>query len=95
MQMVFETLVALNRLVTFLNQPEIDLADWVTTSNIIAFKDATLGWPAAAEKDAIDQKAFKLRGVDMTLPEGKFTLVCGPLGSGKTLLVSLCHTTCR
>lgn len=31
---------------------------------------------------------FKLEGLDLKVPEGRLSLLCGPLGSGKTLLVN-------
>jgi biotin transport system ATP-binding protein len=30
-----------------------------------------------------------LKGIDLTIPEGEFLLICGPIGSGKTTLIRL------
>ena len=30
-----------------------------------------------------------LKGIDLTIPEGEFLLICGPNGSGKTTLIRL------
>lgn len=89
MQSIFNTIVAINRLTIFLNQTEIDLSQWESTSNAIVFSNATIGWPTV-DGEEVDSKRFQLEELDFELPTSKFTLVCGPLGSGKTLFVS--HT---
>ncbi len=81
------TIVALNRLVAFLNRPEVDLDEWEQEETEIVFEKATFSWPLPDVND-YDPAAFKLKDVDFEVPKGKFTLVCGPLGSGKSLLVS-------
>ena len=89
-QDVLEAKVALDRLKTYLNQPEIEPATWNTSEQAIAFENATIGWPQADNLESLEgSSAFTLRIDNMRLPEGRFTLVCGPLGSGKTLFVSL------
>ena len=84
------TKVALGRLCTYLNQAEIAVTTWDTTSSVIRFKAAVIGWPVAGDGTEGEEssRSFRLRDLNLTLPEGKFTLVCGPLGSGKTLFVS-------
>ena len=93
-QDLFGTLVALDRLVGFLNRPETNhkggegYSDMVSEQDIkIVFINATLGWPRG-EADQPDPKAFKLRDLNLEIPQGKITLVWGVLGSGKTLFVS-------
>lgn len=83
-------IVAFNRLVAFLNRPEVDMLDWQTEEKDITLARATFSWPIAdTEGIEIDevQKPFQLSDLDFSVPRGKFTLVCGPLGSGKTLFV--------
>ena len=82
------TKVALGRLTSYLNQPEIQDTDWDTTDATIRCKTATIGWPAAVNNGDDTAPVFKLKDVDLTLPAGKFTLICGPLGCGKTLFGS-------
>ena len=92
------TRVALGRLTSYLNQPEIEETTWDTSNLSITCEAATLAWPLSGTSGDADNSVptFKLRDVDLTLPIGKFSLVCGPLGSGKTLFVSvaperMCH----
>jgi len=87
---LLNTWVALGRLTSYLNQPEIEDTTWDTTSMTISCTAATIGWPTGGDP-AQEGPTFLLRDVDLTLPSGQFTLVCGPLGCGKTLFVSLPH----
>jgi ABC-type polar amino acid transport system ATPase subunit len=76
----------------FLNQPEIAQMAQDSIDEEIIFKNATIVWSVAENVEAeVTSRAFKLRGVELALPAGRFTLVCGPLGSGKTLFVSNCQ----
>jgi ABC-type multidrug transport system fused ATPase/permease subunit len=85
-------LVALNRLVDFLNRDEVDISEWERgqggpgndATGGIVFDGLTIGWPKG---EADGPGTFELQEVDLAIPRGKLTLVCGPLGSGKTLLV--------
>ncbi|GAA6024648.1 hypothetical protein JCM8202_000420 [Rhodotorula sphaerocarpa] len=63
----------------------------------VRFEHATITWPsdqtdaekeAVAEDDAVEQvKTFELQDLSIDFPKGALTLVCGRLGSGKTLLL--------
>lgn len=85
-------LVALNRLVDFLNRDEVDIEEWKRgqggpaglAADGIVFDGVTVGWPKGEEDVA---GTFELKNVDLAIPRGNITLVCGQLGSGKTLLV--------
>ncbi|ORY26307.1 P-loop containing nucleoside triphosphate hydrolase protein [Naematelia encephala] len=79
--------VALDRLCNYLNQPEIEGTAWDISDGAIICKNATIGWPMAETDPNTMIQSFKLRNLDFTLPQGKFTLICGPLGSGKTLFL--------
>lgn len=88
---MLEAKVALNRLTAYLNQPEITASSLSNISPQIIFDNATISWPAA-ESHSSDESSitpFVLKDVNLVLPEGKFTLIVGPLGSGKTLFVRL------
>jgi hypothetical protein len=76
-----------------MNQPEIDPPMGESDGRVIC-QDATIGWPGEAVDDETSKiAAFTLKGLDFEPPQNQMTIVCGPLGSGKTLLVS--HpTTC-
>ena len=87
MQALFESLVAIDRIRRFLNSPDIQpLED--DDSEALVFSNATIGWPQGVDAEVDKAKLFKLRDINVRIPRGKFTLVCGPLGSGKTLFVS-------
>jgi ABC-type multidrug transport system fused ATPase/permease subunit len=74
-------------LTTYLNQPEIDPPMGDSEGRIIC-QQATIGWPTEEKDDPELTAAFTLKGLDFEPPKGQMTIVCGPLGSGKTLLVS-------
>ena len=88
LQSTFEMLVSLDRVCRFLNNADIQPISDDPFSESLIFSDATITWPAPLDQEAEDHaKLFRLRELDLRLPKGKFTLVCGPLGAGKTLLV--------
>ncbi|KAE8539170.1 hypothetical protein D1P53_004260 [Cryptococcus gattii VGV] len=79
--------VSLDRLSRYLSQPEIDDDRWESISRRIICRNATIAWPKGEGIDKGHTGKFKLEGVDLKVPEGKLSLLCGPLGSGKTLLL--------
>ncbi len=86
---ISEFTVALGRLSTYMNQPEIEPPTWDTSCQTISFQKAMIGWPKAENAGMAERAlSFSLTDVNFDIPTGRFTLVCGPLGSGKTLLVS-------
>ncbi|KAK4700303.1 hypothetical protein P7C70_g5949, partial [Phenoliferia sp. Uapishka_3] len=63
---------------------------------VIAFQNATVTWPSTAEKEEPEERqlgaatpsnAFELQDLTVRFPIGEMSLVCGSLGSGKTLLL--------
>lgn len=88
---LLEAKVALDRITRYLNQPEVVFTTEDDVSDRISLREATLAWPVS--EDAADSPEpvhlFKMRDMTLEIPTGQFTLVCGPLGSGKTLLVRL------
>lgn len=90
-QDILEVKVALERFTTFLNQPEVNLSTCNVSSGTITLEDATIAWPKAETSMLIQSglEAFSLRGLNFCIPKGRLSLVCGPLGSGKTLLVGI------
>ena len=93
-----QTLVSLRRLEKYLATPEVD--DVVPQGALTpapatnpAFVNATVTWPqkvvdpnAVAEDEEVE-KPFELQGLDVSFPAAQFSLVCGNLGAGKTLLL--------
>jgi ABC-type multidrug transport system fused ATPase/permease subunit len=72
-----------------MNQPEIDPPMGESNGRIIV-GHATIGWPIEdrEEGDTTVSLAFTLKDLHFEPPQGQMTIVCGPLGAGKTLLVS-------
>ncbi|GAA6021159.1 hypothetical protein JCM10207_008338 [Rhodosporidiobolus poonsookiae] len=60
----------------------------------VAFRKATVTWPkddaaikAVEENGEEVPKSFELQEVDVEFPKGELSLICGRLGSGKTLML--------
>ncbi|EIW65942.1 hypothetical protein TREMEDRAFT_35671 [Tremella mesenterica DSM 1558] len=91
LQQCFQAKVALDRVASYLNQPEVDVEAWNTSAvpSGIVMADATVEWPGGEEgnKEELMDDKFKLSNVTLSVPEGRLTIVCGPLGSGKSLLL--------
>ena len=66
--------------------------------SIIALKNATVTWPQERRRSASNASSvastpktkFVLMDLSITFPQGELSLICGKLGSGKTLLL-LCE----
>ena len=76
---------------------DADAVDEEVEPPVIAFQNATVTWPSSSV-DKIDPEAlplgtatpvnaFELQDLTVRFPIGKMSLVCGSLGSGKTLLL--------
>jgi ABC-type multidrug transport system fused ATPase/permease subunit len=87
-QKAFDARVAIERLVAFLNQPEVVQDDWSDYSEEIVIRDAVIAWPTGIGSAKDTAGTFKLKA-SLEIPKQKLTIVLGPLGSGKTLLVCL------
>ncbi|WVQ77878.1 hypothetical protein IAR50_007581 [Cryptococcus sp. DSM 104548] len=87
LQKILTCTVSLGRLSRFLSQPEIDTNRWENASRRISASDATITWPAADGLKVEHNAKFRLVDVNLRVPEGKLTVLCGPLGAGKTLLL--------
>ncbi|ODO08343.1 ATP-dependent bile acid transporter [Cryptococcus wingfieldii CBS 7118] len=87
LQNILTSRVCLGRLSRFLSQPEIDADRWQNASRRISANGATITWPAADGIKVEESGRFKLRDVDLRIPEGKLSVLCGPRGAGKTLLL--------
>ena len=88
LQALLQAKVSLDRLTAYMNQPEIDPPCEDSGGRIIC-DHATVGWPVCDEADQPkNTTVFTLKDLHFEPPQGKMTIVCGSLGSGKTLLVS-------
>ncbi|KAL8872729.1 MAG: hypothetical protein Q9174_001684 [Haloplaca sp. 1 TL-2023] len=74
-------LVSVGRIEAFLNSP--DRTDETVDGDDIVFDHASIAWPA----DQIKPMAFILRNLDLTFPRHELSLIVGPTGSGKSLLL--------
>lgn len=89
---LLSTKIALDRLKGYLNQDEVVLDPADVSEGAIILSDATMTWPRVEDvtgdmQTPDSERLFEIRDVSLTLPRGKMTLICGPLGSGKTLLL--------
>ncbi|KLT42676.1 P-loop containing nucleoside triphosphate hydrolase protein [Cutaneotrichosporon oleaginosum] len=88
---VLNSKVALDRLKNYLNQAEVDVSPDDVSDGMIAIDNATVSWPvpenAVNPSTEPPANTFRLKGISLSLPQGKMTLVCGPLGAGKTLFL--------
>ncbi|GAA6009491.1 hypothetical protein JCM10207_003801 [Rhodosporidiobolus poonsookiae] len=97
---VLQALVSLRRIDEYLNEEEThkysilaDDAERGPDDPKVGFVDATFTW--AAEQDAReDEGVFRVQDLNLSFPEGKLSIILGPVGSGKTtLLMSLLGET--
>jgi ABC-type multidrug transport system fused ATPase/permease subunit len=90
--------VSIRRIEKYLNGVEVPSASPLDGStHPISVQSATLSWPQArsssASASALDSasatpaRKFMLIDVSLDFPQGELSLICGRLGSGKTLLL--------
>lgn len=96
-----ESLVSLRRIERFLAQPEIETPHPLLQppTETVALRNATIRWPVAVSGSPESEHeartgtctphsgTFMLRDISIDFALGDLNLICGPLGSGKTLLV--------
>lgn len=87
-------MVSVRRIEKYLNGAEVAPVPPIEhQSQTIAFQSCTVTWPqdrtGSAAPSAASTPRHKFMLVDMTLnfPEGELSLICGKLGSGKTLML--------
>lgn len=77
------------RLEKYFSQP--DKAPVAVSGDTIVFDNATVAWPKKEDSDAAPEPTEErsmLRDVSLGFPEGKFSIVAGKTGSGKSLLLA-------
>ncbi|KDN44924.1 P-loop containing nucleoside triphosphate hydrolase protein [Tilletiaria anomala UBC 951] len=90
-----ELWVSLRRIVAFLELPEVELPHGEAAEPIkeIRFENATVTWPVHPPESGTQPAAapvtdpFKLKGVTTTFEYGKINLICGKVGSGKSMML--------
>lgn len=81
---IFQARISLNRIAGYLEEPDTNKWDEVQAPDDgrVGFSHASFDWGTDG--------TFALRDLDLLFPEGKLSLVAGPVGSGKSaLLLSL------
>ncbi|KAL0069231.1 hypothetical protein AAF712_003594 [Marasmius tenuissimus] len=90
-----QSLVSLRRIEKYLSTAEINpVLPLAQQSQMIAFQSCTVTWPqdraqgsAAPSAASTPRQKFILLDLSLKFPESGLTLICGKLGSGKTLLL--------
>ncbi|KAJ6579193.1 multidrug resistance-associated ABC transporter, partial [Mycena vulgaris] len=93
---MLQSIISLRRIEKYLHTPEVTpVLPIARQSQEIAFQSCTVTWPqdrstsTSRSASAASTPRYKFVLVDLTLkfPPGELTLICGKLGSGKTLLL--------
>ncbi|KAJ7610419.1 multidrug resistance-associated ABC transporter [Roridomyces roridus] len=92
---LLQSIVSLRRIEKYLDAPEVTpVPSLESQSHVVAFQSCTVTWPRAASAGSASASASstprqKFVLIDLTLkfPPGELSLICGALGSGKTLLL--------
>ncbi|KAH8926904.1 P-loop containing nucleoside triphosphate hydrolase protein [Atractiella rhizophila] len=90
-----QTLVSLRRIEKYLASDEVEntietVQEQKAFDHPIGFRNASVTWPASVAstlKDPSQGRTFTMSNLNMEFPEKHLSLICGPLGSGKTLLL--------
>ncbi|KAF8879657.1 ATP-binding cassette transporter [Gymnopilus junonius] len=92
---MLQSFVSLRRIEKFLNSPEINpVPPLEQQSKTVAFQSCTITWPQDRAATSIAPSAastprhkFLLMDLSLNFPRGELSLICGKLGSGKSLLL--------
>lgn len=93
---MLQSFVSLRRIEKYMNGAEVTPVPLLSVqTRAIAFQNATITWPqdrvqsgsATPSAASTPRHKFMLLDLALSFPEGKLSLVCGKLGSGKTLLL--------
>ncbi|KAG8989939.1 hypothetical protein FRB93_003401 [Tulasnella sp. JGI-2019a] len=96
---MLQSLVSLRRIENYLSLQEVSSVPSVQDQADlqIVLRNATVSWPKSGKRMRTDSatstaattpmQAFQLIDLTLEFPKGEMTLICGKLGSGKTLLL--------
>ncbi|KAJ6599948.1 P-loop containing nucleoside triphosphate hydrolase protein [Mycena vulgaris] len=83
--------VSLRRIESYLNGAEVSVPPLKNQAKTVALQSATITWPQAPSGSrsvaTTPHRNFMLLDLSLTFPPGELSLVCGKLGSGKSLLL--------
>ncbi|KAJ5113970.1 hypothetical protein N7456_002504 [Penicillium angulare] len=80
-----DCVISMRRLAEFLSLPENTYQ--VIPADEISFVNTTISWPSGADEESIEGR-FLLHDITMKLPKNGLSVISGPTGSGKSLLLS-------
>ena len=91
---VVEALVGLNRIDTYLKEPE--LSEYVNTDGTKIAKgfalstqpESSFSWVVKSPTSSPSTRVFTLKNINISFPEGKLTVIHGPTGAGKSTLLA-------
>ena len=75
--------VSLNRINEFLTSPE--RSDATVDADTVILEKASIAWPSNIESDG----GFTLRNLDLHFPKHELSIISGPTGAGKSLLLAM------
>ncbi|KAH7906727.1 multidrug resistance-associated ABC transporter [Hygrophoropsis aurantiaca] len=91
---ILQSIVSLKRVANYLQLAEVAPVPSLATANptlTVAVQSATITWPQDRSKGAsaasTPRQKFVLVDLALSFPQGELSLICGKLGSGKTLLL--------
>ena len=81
--------VSCRRIEKYLSSSEVSRAPPHDASGDIVLQDATFVWPVDDSAESHDQTpSFALSSINLRFPKGVMSLICGRLGSGKSLMLN-------
>ena len=78
-----EAWVSVKRIDKYLQSPERD--DYLSVGLSIAFEHASIAWPSDSKEES---DRFVLRDINLNFPSSELSVITGPTGSGKSLLLA-------
>ena len=90
-----QSFVSLRRIEKYLNGAEVNVVPPLSQQiKTVAFQSCTATWPQCRNASSLTPSAaaapkhlFVLVDLSLDFPQGELSLICGKLGSGKTLLL--------
>ncbi|EIW83220.1 multidrug resistance-associated ABC transporter [Coniophora puteana RWD-64-598 SS2] len=92
---IMQAFVSLRRIEKYLNGAEVDVSNPEDQPQHISLQNASITWPqhrgvsasATSTAPPTPRNKFVLHDLSFTLPQGELSLICGKLGSGKSLML--------